>query len=314
MGLDRKRILFLQKRLLFPADTGGKIRTLNVLRHLAQWHDITYVSNLLQCEQAYLGEMQSLGLELVNVPWMETPRNSPLFYGQLAANLFSRFPFNVNKDYDADLRRELCRLVKEREYDLLICDFVQMARNCLGVDSLPKLLFQHNVESQIFHRHVQQSDSFAQRAYMWLQWKKMHRFEREAGNDFDVVVAVSEQDRGTFQREYAWQHVRTIGTAVDTDYFRPANITEVPRRCVFVGSMDWLPNEQGVLKFVREVWPLVRAQIPDASFQIVEREVGGTERQSGERANSLDRLRQRAMQNRERNASSRKGPGARHTR
>lgn len=271
MKMDRKKILFLQKRLLFPADTGGKIRTLNVLRHLAQWHDITYVSNLLPCEEAYLGEMQSLGLELVNIPWLEAPRSSPLFYGQLAANLFSRFPFNVNKDYDPELRRKVLGLVRDREYDLLICDFVQMARNCLGVDSVPKLLFQHNVESQIFQRHVQQSESLARKAYMYLQWKKMHRFERDAGNDFDAVVAVSSQDHATFEQEYGWQHCRTIGTAVDTEYFQPSEEQGISKRCVFVGSMDWLPNEQGVLRFVREIWPLVRQQVQTATFQIVGR-------------------------------------------
>ena len=50
------RILFLQKRLVLPANTGGKIRTLNVLRYLAQWHEITYLSNLLPEEQASLAQ------------------------------------------------------------------------------------------------------------------------------------------------------------------------------------------------------------------------------------------------------------------
>ncbi len=269
--MERKKILFLQKRLLFPTDSGGKIRTLNVLRHLARWHDITYLCNILPAEQQYLGKMEEIGLKMVTIPWAEAPRGSFAFYRDLALNLISPYPFNVNKDFDPRLRQRAQSLLREESFDLLICDFVQMARNCIGMRSVPKLLFEHNVEAQIFQRHAKQDKGLARRAYMWLQWKKMHRFESRAGRDFDTVIAVSQQDQQTYQQQYGWQHTRVIDTAVDTEYFAPQEVDETKHRCVFIGSMDWLPNEDGVRYFVREVWPLVRKRYPDATFQIVGR-------------------------------------------
>ena len=269
--MKRQKILFLQKRLLFPTDSGGKIRTLNILRHLARWHDVTYLCNLLPSEQAHLHEMQSLGLTMVTIPWKEAPRGSWRFYGDLAFNLCSSFPFNVNKDFDPRLRRKANQLLESENFDLLICDFVQMARNCLGFNQTAKLLFEHNVESQIFQRHAASDCGMLRRFYMQLQANKMKRFEKLAGDDFDRVVAVSEQDRMSFQSLYDWQHVDVIETAVDTDYFHPQATPETPHRCVFVGSMDWLPNEGGVLDFVDNIWPLIRARYADASFQIVGR-------------------------------------------
>ena len=269
--MKRKKILFLQKRLLFPTDTGGKIRTLNVLRHLSQWHEVTYLSNLLPDEQAYLDDMQALNVKLITIPWSEAPRGSWRFYRDLTANLFSKYPFNVNKDYDPRLRNQAEQLLLTDDFDLLICDFVQMARNCLGFRKVAKLLFEHNAEAQIFQRHTNSSAGLLRRAYMGLQWKKMLRFEGNAGKKFDRVVAVSEQDKQFFKKNYGWSHVDVIETAVDTDFFQPLPTSEIPGRCVFIGSMDWLPNEEGVKKFVEEVWPLIRAQHPLATFQVVGR-------------------------------------------
>jgi glycosyltransferase involved in cell wall biosynthesis len=106
---------------------------------------------------------------------------------------------------------------------------------------------------------------------MALQWRRMRRFEAGCGPAFDAVVAVSEQDRQTFAKEYGWQHVQAIDTAVDVDYFRPNGTVEQPDQVVFIGSLDWMPNQGGVAFFVNEVWPLIRRAKPQATFRIVGR-------------------------------------------
>ncbi|MFQ5732544.1 MAG: glycosyltransferase [Planctomycetaceae bacterium] len=268
------RILFLQKRILFPTDAGCKVRTLNVVRHLARWHDVTYLCNVQPGEEDDLPQMRDLGVRLETVPWRETPRSSPRFFGQLAINLLSRYPFNVNKDYDPALRRRAVELLAQGPYDLVVCDFVQMARNAVGLNAPASLLFQHNVEAEIFRRHAETDDGWLRRKYMAVQWRKMRFFEAAAGRRFDAVIAVSPRDREIFRREYGWNHVAVIDTAVDAEYFRPVETAEVADNVVFVGSLDWLPNEDGLIYFVREVWPSIRQRRPGASFQIIGRNPG----------------------------------------
>ena len=265
------RILFLQKRPLLPVDSGGKIRSLNVLRHLARWHEVTYLCNVQPGDDDHLSGMRELGVRLETVPWRETRRRCLRFYGELGLNLLSRFPFNVNKDYNPRLRQRAIELLKETPYDLVICDFVQMARNALRLPARAKVLFQHNVEAQIFQRHAEMGRGWLRRLYMRHQWRKMRRFEAEAGRGFDAIIAVSNQDRRTFQRQYGWDHVHVVDTAVDVDYFQPNGMPEKTDRVVFVGSMDWLPNEDGVRHFVKTIWPEIHRKRPAASFQIVGR-------------------------------------------
>ncbi|KAA5546263.1 glycosyltransferase [Roseiconus nitratireducens] len=264
------KILFMQKRLLLPANTGGKIRTLNVVRHLARWHDVTYVSNVLEEEQPYLNSMRGLGLRLESIPWREASRKSLRFAMLATRNLASRYPLNVDKDYDPRLRRRAEELLKSEPFDLLVCDFVQMARNAIDLP-IPSVLFQHNVEAEVFLRQAQRRRG-PMRWYLGHQAAKMRRFERDAGAAFSRVIAVSERDRQLFESDYGWKHVSVIDTAVDTEYFLPTPETHSkPNHVVFVGSMDWAPNVEGVQHFARKIWPLVRARIPEASFTIVGR-------------------------------------------
>lgn len=265
------KILFLQKRLLFPADSGGKIRTLNVLRHLARWHDVTYLCNVQAGDDLHEKAMRELGVKLETIPWNETSRSSIRFYGQLAKNLLSPHPFNAAKDYDPRLRARAEQLLATTDYDLVICDFVQMARNAIGLKAPANLLFQHNVEAQIFERHAKTDKGWLRRRYMGHQWRKMQRFESHSGQQFDTVVAVSEQDRETFRQQYGWQHVQTIDTGVDTQYFSPNGKSIHPHRVLFLGSLDWLPNQDGVAYFMEHIWSEIRRICPNAEFQVVGR-------------------------------------------
>lgn len=254
--------------MLFPHNTGGKIRSLGVLRHLAKRHEVTYVCNLLPEERPFIDQMKSVGVKLKTVDWVEAPRRSFPFAGLAVKNLFSPRPLNVDKDFDARLRRVVEQETEKGDHDLLICDFVQMARNCLGI-RLPKLLFQHNVEAEIFERLSQRYRGFFSR-YLKVQANRMKRFEKTAGDDFDNIVAVSKRDQQRFIDDYEWQNVDVIDTAVDTNYFKPG---ESGKRSgvVFVGSMDWLPNIDGIHHFVKRVWPRVKESIGGISFTIVGR-------------------------------------------
>ena len=264
------KILFIQNRILFPTNTGGRIRTLNVLRYLAKWHDVTYLCNLESGEEPHCDAMRELGLRLETVPWKSPAIGEFKFYLALAMNFFSREPFNVAKDNNPLLRQRAEKLAAQENYDLIICDFIMMVPIAKELISRGSLLFQHNVEAQIFQRFAKTASSWPRRLVMSLQWKKMVQFEKESGKYFDAVVAVSDQDREQFERDYGWNHVHVIDTAVDTDFFQPRE-KSLSNQVAFVGSMDWLPNQEGVEWFVKEVWPRVRQENPDAEFKIVGR-------------------------------------------
>jgi glycosyltransferase involved in cell wall biosynthesis len=270
MNLDRLKILWVQKYLLFPTDAGAKKRSLNILTHLAKWHDVTYLCNFLPGEESQFAAMRSIGLKLEAIAWSKLPRGSPRFYAQLLKNLFCVQPFALATNLSPHLRRRAKELIDHKGYDLLICDTVVMAPHVLDSAGVRRVLFQHNVEAQILERHAK-TGGFLKRQYMRLQWRKMERYERMVGDWFGAFIAVSELDRQRFASEYGWKNTFSIDTAVDTDYFQPVSATEVTGRILFLGSLDWMPNQEGVRFFVDQVWPAIRKACPQAEFHIVGR-------------------------------------------
>src|ERR1044072_1314487 len=100
----------------------------------------------------------------------------------------------------------------------------------------------------------------------------MRRFEREMCRRFDSVIAVSADDREQMKDEYGAEAVFDVPTGVDVEFFQPNNaVKPVPNSLVFTGSMDWLPNDDAIRYFMREIIPLIKQQAPDATLTVVGR-------------------------------------------
>lgn len=271
------RILWLNAGLLLPLDKGGKLRTWHLMRHLAERHEITYLSfGDPDTPPAAREGMRAVCRHLRLVPRRDAGKGSLAFYAGAAARLFDRLPYAVGKYRSAAYRAAVEALVAEQSFDLVVCDFLVPAVNMPPALPCPSVLFTHNVESEIWRRHVDGQTDPLRRALFRQQWRRMLRFEGETLRRFDLVLAVSEADRETLQRLYPDDlraPVFTVPTGVDTRYFAPApNDAAGPRHLVFTGSMDWIPNEDAMRHFCRDILPRIRAEEPDVTLAIVGRE------------------------------------------
>ncbi len=266
-------VLFLSQRFLLPMDTGGKIRTGKILEQLKHLARITLVSNVESPrDDRYIPEMERFCHRFVPVAWKEVPRYSWRFYARVAFRSFSRYPINVLNDYSPSLEQALLKELAGGRYDLAVCDFLQSTLLFRQVEGVPRLLFQHNVETAIALRHFQQAGNPVARLFWWLQYRKMFRHERAMCRRFEGIIAVSEHDRSLMEQWFGATNVHTIPTGVDTDFFAPTGEPEAdPPTLVFTGSMDWLPNEDAILYFVEEIFPNVQARHPGVRLLVVGR-------------------------------------------
>lgn len=267
------QILWLKTELLHPVDKGGRIRTYNMLRALKGQHQLTYLTLDSGTAAPDAAERaQEYCHELIRVPFEEARRRSPRFWLELLSNVASPLPYAVAKYRSPAFQREIERTVRNGGIDVVVCDFLAPSQNV--PDRLPctTVLFQHNVEAAIWRRHADVRTNRLSRAYFGEQWRRMERFERDQCRRFDRVVTVSRADADAIKRDYGVAEVADVPTGVDIDYFRPSGrAMQQPRNLVFTGSMDWLPNEDGVSWFVNDVLPRIHARVPDATLTIVGR-------------------------------------------
>lgn len=267
------RILWLKTELLHPVDKGGRIRTYNMLRELKQEHEVIYLTlDEEPGDREALERSSEYADELIRVPHHVAPRHSVRFYTELVSNLVSPLPYFIERYRSDRMRRAVTKTLENCDLDVLVCDFLTPAVNLPDALPLPSVLFQHNVEAEIWRRHHEVADNPLKRLYFYHQWKKTRDFEARACRRFDRVVAVSEEDRKTLEDEYELDDVASVETGVDTDYFRPRDGHPVrTNHIVFTGSMDWLPNEDAMAWFVREILPRIREEVPDATLSVVGR-------------------------------------------
>ncbi|MCB0263372.1 MAG: hypothetical protein KDH98_09490, partial [Calditrichaeota bacterium] len=193
---NKLKILFLSQRFLFPMDTGGKIRTGNILRKLKERASLTVISNVESPkDDQYVPQMNQLCDKFIPVPWKEMERYTLKFYLKILAQSFSKYPINVLNDYSNELEKAVLDELKNEQYDLAICDFLQSTLNFQHVNSgVPTLMFQHNVEADITRRHLDRAGNIVEKIFWGLQHKRMMRHEGEMCNKFDGTIAVSATD------------------------------------------------------------------------------------------------------------------------
>jgi glycosyltransferase involved in cell wall biosynthesis len=247
-----------------------------MLRALKQHHHVTYVAldnGRAPAEAA--ARASEYCHDLVRVPYTEPQRRTAAFWVDLARNLLSPLPYAIGKYHSPAMRSVITDRVASGAVDLLVCDFLMPAQNVPDQLSCSTVLFQHNVEASIWRRHAEVQTSRLARAYFTRQFRRMEQFERAQCRRFDVVVAVSEEDAEVLRMQYDVPRVRAIPTGVDTTAFAPADSSLAePGRIVFVGAMDWMPNEDGIQWFAGEVLPRIRQQVRGANLTIVGRNPG----------------------------------------
>ena len=267
------KILWLKTELLHPVDKGGKIRSYHLLKQLKKDHQITY---LTLDDGAAAPDAVDLASEychdLIRIPHGTREKFSAGFYAELAMNMASSLPYAIRKYKSAQMMRAIEEATQKQDFDVVICDFLAPAVNLPAKMQTPVVLFQHNVEAEIWRRHYEVQTNALKRRYLYRQWRKMQKFERAACQRMDRVIAVSEADSQMMERDYGVKKVYDIPTGVDVEFFKPNGAASPrPNSLVFTGSMDWLPNEDAMQYFINEIMPLVRQAVPDLHLTIVGR-------------------------------------------
>ena len=267
------KVLFVGSNFLHPTTKGGQIRTLEMLKHLHRWHEIHYVALENPDHPEGPARAGEYSTKAYPIPHRAPDKRSAAFFRQLITGTFSSTPLAISRFSPPGMREFLSDLIGRERFDAVVSDFL------VPMDYMPDrsstILFQHNVEFMIWRRHVEHAKDPIRKAYFRLQADRMFAFERRACVESAHVVACSEVDSEVMRKHFGIRHVTAIPTGVNLEYFaKPAPgaepVTSQPD-LAFIGSMDWMPNEQGVLWFSNEILPLIRKRRPQTTFAVVGR-------------------------------------------
>jgi glycosyltransferase involved in cell wall biosynthesis len=274
------RVAVLDEELPYPLTSGKRIRTFNLLKRLADRHRITLLChrNPNRDEEA-AGEaaFRSLGVETVIVDRTVPQKSGPKFYARLAGNLLSPLPYSVSTHASPPLAAAVRELAASTPIDVWHCEwtpYAQVLRDGLGAKlaATPWVVMAHNVESLIWERYAETETNAVKRWYVRQQWQKFEKFETWAYSSATMSVAVSPADAELMQKRFDVPEVEVVDNGVDTAYFTPQrDVERDPARILFLGSLDWRPNLDAVNLLLTDIFPKVKARVPNATLSLVGR-------------------------------------------
>lgn len=273
-------IAVLDEELPFPLTSGKRIRTFNLLSRLATRHKITVLCHrnpdreeALAAEDAF----RAAGIATVVVERAVPPKSGPGFYARLAGNLLSPLPYSVSSHTSPALAEAARAFAAENAVDVWHCEwtpYAQVLRAALGpqLDRSRWTVMAHNVESLIWRRYAETAENPMKRWYIRQQLRKFERFERWAYSAATTAVAVSREDAALMRTEFGGTRVKVVENGVDVDYFRPQrDVERNPAQMLFMGSLDWRPNQDAAVQLLTGILPAVRAEVPHATAVLVGR-------------------------------------------
>jgi polysaccharide biosynthesis protein PslH len=266
------KILWVKAGKILPVDTGGRIRSYNILRHLAARNEVTFLSYYPgERDEKYERELTERfpGAVSFNAGAPEGRIGLGLHY---LSRLPAPAPYAVAKFTARSVQHRVSGIMERERPDVAVCDFLAASLNFPDPLPIPSVLFQHNVESALWDRQARHEKNPVRKLVYSIEAAKMRRYERATVARFPRVIAVSENDRELMSAMTDPSRITVVPTGVDTAAYRlDAAVGQENPNVMFLGSMDWPANIDGVELFCQEIWPRVVASVPDARFQVVGR-------------------------------------------
>ncbi len=259
------KILFVCHRVPYPPKRGGKIRPFNIIRHLGeQGHQVT-VASLARNEQER-EESRDLQKHCARVLVEVIP--NAVAYPRMLAWLPSSRPSSFGYFYSPRLARRIADEVRGGGYDLVFVHCSSVAPYVSGLAAPLKVLDFGDMDSQKWREYAHYRPFPLSLGYR-LEALKLERTERLLASQFDFCTCTTAAELQSLRALSNDTPSDWFPNGVDAESFRPAQGEYDPDLVVFVGRMDYFPNQQAVLGFCRDTFPRLRARRPQIRFQIV---------------------------------------------
>jgi len=253
------KILQVSHRVPFPLNEGGTIGIYNYTRGFAEAGvEVTLtalngIKHNIDITEATQELSKYCKFHVFDIDTNIKPFNA-------FVNLFTKQSYNVSRFYDNKFKVFLKNLLLSEKFDIIQVEgtFVAMYIDVIREYSkAPIVLRQHNVEYQIWDRLAQNAQNPLKKWYLNLLTRRLKKFEKDYLNKFDAIVPVTKDDADLFNNLGNTKPVFVSPAGIDNNYWQPSKDAVNPFHIYHLGSLEWMPNREAVLWFIKEVWPLV---------------------------------------------------------
>ena len=206
------------------------------------------------------------GIELIDVDLRVRPLKA-------FTNLFTRKSYHVERFISKEFRERLFEVLEKEQFDVVQLEMLYMTPYVDDIRAHSKamiVLRAHNVEHKIWERIAKETKFFAKRWYINHLAKTLKEYELNALETVDGIAAITRKDAAFF-RKYCSKPIIDIPYGVYPEEFTPKYEIEGKPKFYHIGSMNWMPNDEGIHWFIDEVLPKTVEKVPDFVYHLAGR-------------------------------------------
>jgi glycosyltransferase involved in cell wall biosynthesis len=261
------RILFLSRWFPHPPDNGSRIRVLNLIKQLSKHHEITLLSFAQGAvSKERLAKAESYCRSVHTVPYNEfNPNRLKALLG-----FFSNRPRFMVDTYDPEMQALVKEVSTSNSFDVVVASQIGSAPYALLLKHLPHVF--EEVELAVIHEQFARQRSLVPMARYGLTWWKLSRFMAKLLRQFEGFTVVSEQERNLVMGIVPdYDALAVVPNGVDLEASSGDFGMPKPDTLIYPGALTYSANFDAVELFLRDIFPLVKAQRPNVSFHITGR-------------------------------------------
>jgi polysaccharide biosynthesis protein PslH len=188
--------------------------------------------------------------------------------------LFSTQPYILKRFVNRVFREKLAQMLRNSHYDLVqleglyLCPYISTIKK----HSRAKIVYRpHNIESQIWENNQSFETHWLKRLYLKNMAKRLLRYERKTINQYDLLVPISGQDLQFFLENGNVRPYWVAPFAIDLGQYPCVDENGTQGHFFYIGSLDWIPNVEGLKWFISKVWHVLKSRNPTLVFKVAGR-------------------------------------------
>lgn len=267
------KILQVTNKVPYPVKDGGAIACMNLTRGFAVLgHEVTVLSMNTAKHHIDISEIPESIKDWAEFRLVDVPAKIS-FLPALYNFIFTGKPYNAMRFVSKNFVKELMQLLQEKKFDvvqlegLYVCPYIPVIRKY----SDAKIIYRaHNIEHEIWKRTSKLSKGFT-RLYLKNLAKRIKRFEKNILNSYDLLVPITERDGEILEKIGNEKPMHVSPTGIDTTALVPHSKNLEHPSVFHIGSLEWAPNQEGLIWFVQKCWPQINRRFPDLKFYVAGR-------------------------------------------
>jgi len=267
------KILSIANKLPYPPKDGGAIGVLNTATGLSEAGNHVTIFAVNTKKHAY--DPGRIPAELNSkISFVTVDADTSIRILPMISNLiFSKKPYIATRFHKRAIYSALTAHLRDNHYDI-----IQIEGPYLGIYvpeirklSDAKIVFRsHNVEYEIWQRKAQNENNRIRRAYLNSLFKRIRRFEINVMMSCDLMVTVSERDEQILRNHNFTGPSITVPSGIHIRDYQCKPVPQNEKIC-FIGALDWMPNQEGILWFIEKVFGEIVKRAPGTELHIAGR-------------------------------------------